>query len=161
MQFIQPTVVTVDGEEKLLDDVIGYRWAVLHWGGNPETLFTPTQRDDLRRLGAALVSLRPAVQCHRDEPQDPDAVVVGDLGRLKAWFDERPVSVLIVRPDRFIAAATVPQLAGRAVEAVARAVALRADAPVSAFPSTPGTATAPAPAAAPSPASVAREKEWA
>ena len=159
-QFIQPTVVTTDGEEKLLDDVIGYRWAVLHWGGNPETLFTPAQREDLRRLGAALVSLRPAVQCHRDAPEDPDAIVAGDLGRLKAWFDERSVSVLIVRPDRFVAAATIPQLAGRAVEAVARAVALREDAPVLAAVAAPVASAALAASTAPA-TPVAREKELA
>ena len=127
-QLVQPRVTTAAGESVLLDDVIGYRWAVLQWGGNPERLFTEAQRETLRRLGALLVSVRPDVQCGIDLPSDPDAIVVGDsTGRLKDWFDDRPTPVLFLRPDRFIAAATVAQLAGRALESLATAVHLSAD----------------------------------
>jgi len=127
--FIQPTVTTADGESKLLDDVIGYRWAVLQWAGDPERLFDDDQRAMLRTLGAVLVSVRPLVQCEtagRAETDDSDAIVVGDTtGRLKAWFDERSTPVLFLRPDRFVAVATVPQRAGRAAAALAEAVGLR------------------------------------
>ena len=60
-------------------------------------------------------SVRCSSRCDRScsastaEPADPDAIVVGDTaGRLKAWFDERSTPVLFLRPDRFVAAATVP-----------------------------------------------------
>ena len=142
-QFIQPRVSTAAGDLALLDDVIGYRWAVLQWGGNPERLFTAAQRETLRRLGAVLVSVRPEVQCGIDLPADPDAIVVGDpTGRLKAWFDDRPTPVLFLRPDRFIAAATMSQLAGRALESLATAVHLRADAAAGAGQETAATTTA-------------------
>lgn len=134
-QLIQPRVRTALGQETLLDDVIGYRWAVIQWGGNPERLFSAAQRERLRQLGAVLVSLRPIVQCDVDEPQDPDALVVGDAtGRLKEWFDARPTPVLFVRPDRFIAAATIAQLAGEALDSLVDAVHLRVDAPPAALP---------------------------
>lgn len=130
-QLIQPKVTTADGRQELLDDVIGYRWAVLQWGGNPENLFTDTQRETLRKMGAVLVSVRPTVQTGIDQPQDPDAIVVGDhTGRLKQWFDNRPTPVLFLRPDRFIAAATIAQHAGQALDSLAKATYLRADAPV-------------------------------
>lgn len=132
IQFPQPSVTTLDGQTRLLDDVIGYRWAVLQWEGNPERLFTPEQRATLARLGAVLVSVRPTVRLDLNAPQDPDAIVVGDVtGRLKSWFDQRPTSVVFLRPDRFVAAATLPQTAGRALEALASAVALRDNAAVS------------------------------
>ena len=125
MQFIQP-IVDRDGQELLLDDAVGYRWAVLEWGGNPERSFSPSQRELARRLGAALVSVRPMVQTHIDLPADPDALVLGDpTGALKRWFDSRATSVLVLRPDRFVAAAGIAQQTGRLLEAVARAVRLR------------------------------------
>lgn len=129
-QFIQPKVKGADGEVRLLDDEIGYGWAVLHWGGNPERLFNAKQRELLRRLDAKLVSLRPEVQMDLDAPEDPDAMVLGDTtGRLKAWFDAQPTSVIFLRPDRFVAAATVTQDAGAAVEGIAKALHLNEDAP--------------------------------
>ncbi|GAA1699879.1 bifunctional 3-(3-hydroxy-phenyl)propionate/3-hydroxycinnamic acid hydroxylase [Microbacterium sediminicola] len=128
-QLIQPNVVDALGATKLLDDVIGYRWAVLQWGGNPERLFSDEQRETLRRLGAVLVSVRPVVQMEIDQPQDADAVVVGDVtGRLKAWFDDRDTPVLFLRPDRFIAATALAQQAGTRLEELAAAVHLHADA---------------------------------
>lgn len=125
-QFIQPKVRTADGDDVLLDDVIGYHWALLQWGGNPERLLSPDERETLRALGGVLISVRPVVQCDVEAPEDPDAIVVGDVtGRLKAWFDQRPTPVLVLRPDRFIAAATLAQLAGRAVSAAAASAHLR------------------------------------
>lgn len=124
-QLIQPTVL-LDGQEQRFDDTIGYGWAVVQWGGNPERLFTAEQRAVLARLGAKLVSVRPTVQCSVDAPVDPDAVVVADhTGAFKRWFDERPTPVLFLRPDRFVAAACLAQDAGRALDALATAISLR------------------------------------
>lgn len=124
-QFIQPPVAVPGRGEMLLDDAIGYNWAVLQFIGNPETLFTPAQRDSLARLGARLVSVRPGSQSEVAPPADPDAIVVGDpTGALKRWFDVRPTSVVVLRPDRFVAAAGLAQDAGRMVDALAEAVHL-------------------------------------
>lgn len=137
VQFPQPKVLDQNGQEYLLDDTIGYRWAVLSWGANPENMFTPEQREILRRMGAKLVSVRPQVQVEIDQPEDPDAIVLSDhTGKLKQWFDDRPTPVVFIRPDRFVAAATIAQEAGIALEALAKAIALRDDAPV-AVSSTP------------------------
>ncbi len=129
-QFIQPEVVTEDGRTVLLDDELGYGWAVIEWGGNPETLFNEEQRRTLKKMGAKLVSVRPLVQMTTNLPSDPDAVVLGDVtGRLKQWFDQRPGAVVFLRPDRFIAAACVTQDAGRTAQALAKAIHMRPDAP--------------------------------
>lgn len=133
-QFIQPRLLDADGQEVLLDDAIGYRWAVIQWGGDPERLFTDAQRAVLARLDARLVSIRPADQCRIAAPADPDAIVLADhTGAAKRWFDERPTPVLFLRPDRFIAAAGVAQDAGRALGALARALHL-VDGPTSVAP---------------------------
>lgn len=124
-QFIQPLVSVPGRGEMLLDDAIGYRWAVLQFIGNPETLFTTAQRMILARLGTRLVSVRPGRQRELAPPSDPEAIVVGDpTGALKRWFDARPTPVILVRPDRFIAAAGLAQDAGRMVDALAEGVHL-------------------------------------
>jgi 3-(3-hydroxy-phenyl)propionate hydroxylase len=125
IQFIQPEVTLAGGTVSRLDDAIGYRWAVLAWGANPETMLSPASRQILDRLGARLVSVRPPTQCGLMLPDDPEAVVLGDhTGALKRWFDARPTPLLVLRPDRFIAAATLTQHADEAVAGVARAVRL-------------------------------------
>ncbi len=141
-QFIQPPVTVPGRGEVLLDDAIGYRWAVVGFIGNPERLFTPAQRDLLRRLGAVLVSVRPGTQAEVSPPADPDAIVVGDpTGALKRWFDARPTPVVFLRPDRFVAAAGLAQDAGRMAEALARAVHLRPAASSETLPTTGKAAT--------------------
>lgn len=127
-QFIQPTVRIVDGELRRLDDVVGYRWAVLGWGTNPLAHLDEAERDLLERMGAAVVSMRPSTQLQVDDA--PGAIVVGDVdGRIKQWFDVRPTSTLILRPDRFIAAAGVAQDVGPMLTAVAAAAHLRVASP--------------------------------
>lgn len=124
-QFIQPRVRTVDGAEHRLDDVIGYRWAVLAWGSNPLAHLDEAQRAKLERLGAAIIWLRPATQLVDDAP---GAQVLGDVdGRIKKWFDTRPTAALILRPDRFIAAAGTVQELGRMLDATIAAGHLRVE----------------------------------
>ncbi|MCQ9385766.1 bifunctional 3-(3-hydroxy-phenyl)propionate/3-hydroxycinnamic acid hydroxylase [Brevibacterium moorei] len=139
-QVIQPTVGTPDGPAKL-DDVIGYNWAVLEWGGNPERHFSAAQRATLRRLGTTFVSIRPAAGCELDPPEDPNSVVVADTnGVCKRWFDERPTPVLFVRPDRFIAAACLTQDAARTASALFAAAHIVPVSPDAATQTTQATA---------------------
>ncbi|MEU7011880.1 hypothetical protein [Streptomyces sp. NPDC046332] len=45
-----------------------------------------------------------------DEVPHPEVTVIGDLtGRLKEWFDQRPESFVVLRPDRFVAGAALAQ----------------------------------------------------
>jgi 3-(3-hydroxy-phenyl)propionate hydroxylase len=51
--------------------------------------------------------------------------VVGDrTGRLKAWFDANPVGFVVVRPDRYVAAAALAQHAPQVTSALAAALHL-------------------------------------
>lgn len=109
-QFIQPKVATTTDGVRHLDDVIGYRWAILVWGGNPYAHLSEQERALVDAFDVALISLRPHTQLVDDAP---GATVVGDIdGRLKRWFDARPTAALVLRPDRFIAAAGPAQDAG-------------------------------------------------
>lgn len=109
-QFIQPTVVTTEGGAQKLDDVIGYRWALLVWGGDPLAHLSDAEKEYIERFDVAVLALRPMTQLVDDLD---GARVVGDAeGRLKSWFDTRPTAALVLRPDRFIAAAGPAQSAG-------------------------------------------------
>lgn len=124
-QFIQPNVVTTRGGMQKLDDVVGYRWALLVWGGDPLVHLSEEEKRLIARFDVAVLALRPMSQLVDDLD---GAQVVGDAeGRLKRWFDVRPTAALVVRPDRFIAAAGPAQSAGELLRAAFAAAHLRAD----------------------------------
>ncbi|MNE92197.1 3-(3-hydroxy-phenyl)propionate/3-hydroxycinnamic acid hydroxylase [compost metagenome] len=54
-----------------------------------------------------------------------DGVIrVGDCtGRLKQWFGLYPVSIALLRPDRFVGAVAIPQTIGQASDTLLRALA--------------------------------------
>ncbi|NEB03500.1 bifunctional 3-(3-hydroxy-phenyl)propionate/3-hydroxycinnamic acid hydroxylase [Streptomyces sp. SID13726] len=110
--FIQPHVATRDRDQVLLDDVTGLWFTVLAWNNNPLSVLDDRAADLWRRLGAHFVEARPMCQLHWAAEQEPDSgvTVVGDLtGRLKEWFDRRPESFVVLRPDRFVAGAALAQ----------------------------------------------------
>lgn len=121
--FIQPRVLCEDGVERLLDDVIGLRFAVIAWGTDPTWAMSDEARAFWTRLGAVLVSARPAVQMPHAADAVPGVIRVGDLGnRLKDWFSRWPHSVAMLRPDRFVGAVCSPQRVTETSLAFARAL---------------------------------------
>jgi 3-(3-hydroxy-phenyl)propionate hydroxylase len=78
-----------------------------------------------------LISIRPSTQLHWDaaptgDPREnADVTVIADsTGRLKSWFDTHPVGFVIVRPDRYVAAAALAQHAPSVTAALATAIHL-------------------------------------
>jgi 3-(3-hydroxy-phenyl)propionate hydroxylase len=125
LQFIQPRVNTADRDRALLDDVIGNWWTIAAWGNDPARLLGPAERDLVDALGARLVCLVPEAQrrwAEREHVGSP-ATVIGDVtGELKKWFDARPVGVVFLRPDRFVAAACLAQETTATLRAVLAAM---------------------------------------
>ena len=110
--FIQPRVDTRDGQNQLLDDVIGPGFTVLAWNNDPRRLLGDLAFARWKALGARFVAVRPLTQLHWTGHDDPDVVIVGDrTGALKSWFDAHAESVLFLRPDRCIAGSCIAQLA--------------------------------------------------
>ena len=117
--FIQPRVDTRDAQNVLLDDVIGAGFAVLSWNNNPRKLLGEKAFEKWKTLGTAFVALRPMTQLHWTGHDDPEVVIVGDrTGALKAFFDAHSESLLVLRPDRCIAGASIAQLAPELSEAL-------------------------------------------
>ncbi|MGJ7550156.1 bifunctional 3-(3-hydroxy-phenyl)propionate/3-hydroxycinnamic acid hydroxylase [Pseudomonas alloputida] len=122
--FIQPKVVTEAGETRLLDDVIGSNFAFIAWGSDPLWGLSAEQVQVWRALGACFIQVLPQVQL-RAGREVPDGVIrVGDCsGRLKEWFGRHPVSIALLRPDRFVGAVAIPQTVGQASDALLQALA--------------------------------------
>jgi 3-(3-hydroxy-phenyl)propionate hydroxylase len=139
--FPQPRVDTRTEQNVRLDDVLGPWFSVLVWGNDPRQVFDQDSLDTLTRLGVKLVSVRPSTQLHWDaaptgDPREAlDVTVIGDAtGRLKTWFDTHPVGFVVVRPDRYVAAAAVSQHAPSVTTALATALSLTPGDPDAARP---------------------------
>ncbi|RYY93857.1 MAG: bifunctional 3-(3-hydroxy-phenyl)propionate/3-hydroxycinnamic acid hydroxylase [Comamonadaceae bacterium] len=123
--FIQPRVRTRDGGVALLDDVLGPRFAIVSWSARADAWITPAARTVLRALGAVSVVVRPECQdLGRELPQDGFAVSDAE-GSLRAWFDAAPGSVIVLRPDRAIAAVCNPQTLSATLERLAQVLSLQ------------------------------------
>ncbi|WP_033287614.1 bifunctional 3-(3-hydroxy-phenyl)propionate/3-hydroxycinnamic acid hydroxylase [Amycolatopsis jejuensis] len=108
--FIQPTVALRDGRSVPLDEVLGTWFAVLAWNNSPLRVLGKQVADTWRAMGATLIDARPQPQLAWHGSDDPSVTVIGDVkGELKAWFDTHEESVLFLRPDRCVAAASVAQ----------------------------------------------------
>jgi len=135
LQFIQPRVAvsTETGDPHtsvLLDEVTGDWWTLATWGTNPTAYLSPEDLDLCARHRIRLVSFMPETQRAWAEKQYADSpahvTVVGDTtGALKDWFDVRACGLVLLRPDRFVAAASLTQQAGAALAAVRKAGSLR------------------------------------
>ena len=125
--FPQPMVRTAAHGDARLDDAIGGWWALLVWGNSPLDVLPPSAIAKLERLGARLVSIVPETQREWAERRMVEQVlVVGDAsGELKRWFDERPTPFVLLRPDRFVAAAGLHQHGPMMIDAVLAAMRFR------------------------------------
>ncbi|MEX3822675.1 bifunctional 3-(3-hydroxy-phenyl)propionate/3-hydroxycinnamic acid hydroxylase [Paraburkholderia sp. BR14262] len=107
--FIQPRVRLADGRVVRLDDAIGNGFAVLAWGADPTFGLTPQARALWERLGARFIFAKPDVQLEYADDVPEGVLALGDVqGRLKEWFSRLPESVVLLRPDRFVAAVCTP-----------------------------------------------------
>jgi 3-(3-hydroxy-phenyl)propionate hydroxylase len=106
--FVQPRVTDAAGQIRRLDDALGLRFALIGWSAR----FDAWLGDDSRRLLAALdaltVVVRPTCQSLDREPPEGGLVLADTDGAFKRWFDSAPGSVVVLRPDRIVAAVCTP-----------------------------------------------------
>lgn len=122
--FIQPNVRLKTGEIQKIDDVIGPWFSILSWGCDPTIYMSRQARNFWKELNGKTIVALPLTQ-HRDSlmPRDEASLLVGDEGRaLKMWFEERDHSVILLRPDRFVAASCKPHHIDEMIYAFAKAV---------------------------------------
>jgi 3-(3-hydroxy-phenyl)propionate hydroxylase len=133
--FIQPDVATVSGQTLEFDDAIGNRFAVMAWATDPRRYMSRQTLDFWNALGAHFVSVMPAVQMSVAAADSAAAglLILGDAsGDLKQWFGAKGSALVVLRPDRFVAAAAgSPQI----IDGITGALksAMHATAPVPTF----------------------------
>ncbi|MET7541436.1 bifunctional 3-(3-hydroxy-phenyl)propionate/3-hydroxycinnamic acid hydroxylase [Streptomyces sp. NPDC005507] len=129
LQFIQPRVNSADATNVLLDDVTGDWWTLATWGTDPTAFLSAADLELVCRHRIRLVSFMPETQrvwAQKRYADSPAPVtVVGDTsGALKDWFDVRACGLVLLRPDRFVAAASLTRQAPQALAAVRTAGSL-------------------------------------
>lgn len=108
--FIQPMVEVESGHGQRLDDVLGGKFALLSWRCDPLAKAQPELLESLTRLGCGRfvgVRARSSAAEISTAVKDANAVsVVQDLeNSLHFWFQNKRVDWVLLRPDRFVAAA--------------------------------------------------------
>lgn len=107
----QPEVTLTDGSSVLLDDALGPWFSLLSWTADPRRYLDDAARAIVDRLGMRIVIAVPQQQLEWESERGPeDVTYVGDQGYLHDWFHDRKGTVVTVRPDRFAAAVSGPQL---------------------------------------------------
>jgi 3-(3-hydroxy-phenyl)propionate hydroxylase len=115
----QPRVLTVDRSDVLLDEVLGPGFAVLVHSNRPQTAMRALQSGAWAAFMSRCVVMRPD---GHDAPMPKGAITVQMLGvadKRLARFDDH---VLLLRPDRYVAACIAVDNIDKGAEAAARLV---------------------------------------
>lgn len=95
----QPSVFDVSGHEHLLDDLMGDGFVVLGIDRDPRRVMNERQVADWTRLGADFRVVRPSFASSNGA-----ADIIDHTGTLTRWVKRFGSTVVVVRPDRFVAA---------------------------------------------------------
>ena len=107
--FPQPTITTLSGETRKLDDVLGSRHAIVSWGVDVGSYLRVKELEAWRSIGGQIFSVYPACQSELVKQECVHSTPIFDPdGATKAWFDQQDRSVYIVRPDRIVGAVSRP-----------------------------------------------------
>jgi 3-(3-hydroxy-phenyl)propionate hydroxylase len=124
--FMQPRVGDAGGRPQRLDDVIGLRFALLSWSARPDAWIDADARRIVEQLDAVPIVVRPDCQALDRDPPSGGVVLADVDGAFKRWFDEAPGGVVILRPDRIVAAVCKPWELSDTLRTLARRMSLEA-----------------------------------
>ena len=110
--FIQPAVEDAQGQRRHLDDVLGHSYAVLGYRVNPAAHLSEDTAAYWARWGTRFIQInRSRSGVGRNQPLSASgAICIEDVdNRLGEWFTKVRDCIVVVRPDRFVAAITTPE----------------------------------------------------
>lgn len=111
-RFIQPDVEINDGKRLRFDEALGPWYSVIGFRLNPVNSINPEVKafwDGIQTRFIQVNRSRSGFGCNQPLTAD-SAICVEDVdNRLGEWFSKVRDTVLVVRPDRFIAAITTPE----------------------------------------------------
>lgn len=128
--FMQPRVGDASGRTGRLDDFVGLRFALLSWSARVDAWVDGESRSILRALNALSVVVRPDCQALDREPPQGGVVLSDVDGAFKRWFDDAPGGVVLLRPDRVVAAVCKPHELAATLRRLAKTMQLDLAAPV-------------------------------
>ncbi len=107
--FPQFTVNDGAGERRRSDDAVGRGFAILSWGVDPHYYADPLELARYRKLGGRIFAIFPEGQREKIQETAIDAEPLFDPdGQIKAWFDDKEFTTILVRPDRIVGACGRP-----------------------------------------------------
>ncbi|WP_175925343.1 bifunctional 3-(3-hydroxy-phenyl)propionate/3-hydroxycinnamic acid hydroxylase [Burkholderia cepacia] len=108
--IVQPDVETADGVRRKLDDVLGPWFSIVGWQCDPQACLSDDDRAYWTSLGAVFVqvsrSRSGSSRARRVTSVHGSACVEDVDNALAAWFDRHAGPLVVVRPDRYVAAQT-------------------------------------------------------
>ncbi|SDR58208.1 3-(3-hydroxy-phenyl)propionate hydroxylase [Burkholderia orbicola] len=108
--IVQPDVETADGARRKLDDVLGPWFAIIGWRCDPQACMSDDDCAFWTALGAKFVQIvrsRSGTCREQRIASAHDSVCVEDVDNAMAeWFDRHAAPLVVVRPDRYVAAQT-------------------------------------------------------
>ncbi|WP_417691825.1 bifunctional 3-(3-hydroxy-phenyl)propionate/3-hydroxycinnamic acid hydroxylase [Pseudomonas sp.] len=110
--FIQPFIEDAQGQKRRLDEVLGHSYAVLGYRVNPSEQLSEQTAAYWARWDTRFIQInRSRSGKGRDQPLTvTGALCVEDVdNRLGEWFSRVRDCIVVVRPDRFVAAITTPE----------------------------------------------------
>lgn len=109
--FIQPNLEVHSGETKRFDDLVGPGFALLTWRCNPmanapEELIIKLKQRLSCQLLIGIRSRTSDVECDPSILNSTHSMIVQDVeNSLQLWFQDKNIDWVLIRPDRFVAAA--------------------------------------------------------
>lgn len=110
--FVQPHIEDAQGQRRRLDEVLGNSYAVLGYRVNPREPLSEDMAAYWARWDMRFIQVnRSRSGIGRGQPLTAlDAISVEDVdNRLGEWFSKVRDCIVVVRPDRFVAAITTPE----------------------------------------------------
>jgi 3-(3-hydroxy-phenyl)propionate hydroxylase len=103
--MIQPRVRTQQGEDVLLDELLGSGFAVVGLDREPVDVMSPASRRFWKSIGARFIRVVPGgTRPQPREGEDACVVAADTSGTLTKWFGAEGGDMAIIRPDRYVAA---------------------------------------------------------
>jgi 3-(3-hydroxy-phenyl)propionate hydroxylase len=112
--FIQPDVEDERGVRLKLDDVLGPWFAVVGWQVDPRAALDRGDLEFWSQLGARFVQVRRSRSVESPSAtHERDTACVQDVDNaLGDWFAKNPGAIVVIRPDRYVAAQFEPKQSG-------------------------------------------------
>ncbi|WP_433521310.1 bifunctional 3-(3-hydroxy-phenyl)propionate/3-hydroxycinnamic acid hydroxylase [Nocardia pseudovaccinii] len=122
--MVQPSVRVDDGSTVKLDDALGDWLAMVGWDCDPAEHLTEGQVADFLAMGGTFFKLVESCEAGpRRATSFAETLVLEDIdGVLRPWFNDRHIDVVILRPDRYVAAAATQAALSTTVDALLAAL---------------------------------------